>query len=93
MKLLGNPVHPKGLAIAALLLAGCDSVLPQGCASTPRAGFERMAMSRHRYCVENNPCQFVSECHRESEAFCVDAGYAKACGDGDIEGSCGVGVK
>ncbi len=61
--------------------------------ATPKAGFERLAVAHHRACVEGNPCQFVSQCHRESEAFCVDAGYSPTCGNGEVEGSCGVSVK
>lgn len=76
-----------------LLFAACDSCLPEGFRATPKAGFERVAVARHTSCVVNNPCTFVSQCHRDSEAFCLDAGYAKSCGDGEIEGSCGTGVK
>ncbi len=82
------------IALVALLgLAGCDSCLPIGFRATTKAGFERMAVERHRLCVVNNPCQFVSQCHRESEAHCLDAGYPPSCGDGEIEGSCGSGLK
>lgn len=82
------------LAIAALLLlSGCDSCLPASFRATPKAGFERMAAYRHERCVQDNPCQYVSQCHRESEAYCVDAGYAPSCGRMENEGTCGIGVK
>jgi hypothetical protein len=73
-----------------LLLVGC-SEWP----ATPAASFRRSAGAKHRSCVENNHCTFVSQCHRESEALCLDAGYEKSCGDdlGDVEGLCGSGVK
>lgn len=70
-------------------LAACDSCLPVGCRATEKAGFERLAAARHQQCVWNNPCSYTDECHRESEAFCLDAGYSKTCGNGEIEGSCG----
>ena len=75
---------------ALLLLCGCS-----GWDATPAAGFRRMAGARHRSCVENNLCQYVVQCHAESEAFCLDSGYPASCGNdlGDIEGSCGTGLK
>lgn len=83
-----------GWPLAMLLLASsCDSCLPEWFRATPKAGFERMAIERHRLCVVNNPCQFVESCHNESWAYCLDAGYPKTCGDGEIEGSCGSEVK
>lgn len=78
---------------ACLGLMSCDSCLPEGFRATPKAGFERMAVERHRLCVINNSCIHVSQCHRESEAYCLDAGYAKTCGNAEIEGSCGTGVR
>lgn len=81
------------LSLFVLLLSGCDSCLPQSFRATPKAGFERMAVEVHRICVQDNPCYFVSTRHRQSEARCLDAGYAKECGNGELEGSCGVGVK
>lgn len=72
-------------ALAMLLLA-CDPVPPE-------VGFRRIAAARLQSCVANNACQFVSQCHRELEAFCVDAGYPKTCGNGEVEGSCGTGIK
>ena len=72
--------------LALLLLCACEP-------ATPEAGFRRMAAARLQSCVANNPCQFVSQCFRESEAYCVDAGYPESCGRGEVEGSCGTGVK
>ncbi|MEY4933561.1 MAG: hypothetical protein RLZZ403_1881, partial [Pseudomonadota bacterium] len=66
--------------LLALLLSSCDSCLPESWRATPKAGFERMAAERLRVCVQNNPCQFLLQCHAESEAFCLDAGYARECG-------------
>ncbi len=75
------------------LLSSCDSCLPEGFRATPKAGFVRVAGDIHKRCVEDHPCQFVSQCHRESEARCLNAGYEKGCADLDVEGSCGVNVK
>lgn len=77
----------------AVIVCGCDSCLPVSCRATPKAAFEREAIARHTHCVVSNNCQFVSQCHRESEAFCLDAGYPKSCGDGEVEGSCGTEVR
>lgn len=52
-----------------------------------------MAAARLQLCVQNNPCQFLQQCFAESRAYCLDAGYAKECGYGEVEGSCGVNVK
>lgn len=79
----------KRLLVFAMLLSNCDSCLPEGFRSTQKAGFERVAAARHQQCIWNNSCQFVEQCHRESEEFCLDAGYSKTCGNGEIEGSCG----
>lgn len=76
-----------------VLLSGCDSCLPTNFRATHKAGFERMAAERLRVCVQGNPCQFVSQCFRESGAYCVDAGYAKECGRAEPETTCDVGVK
>ncbi len=76
-----------------LLLSSCDSCLPASFRATPKAGFERVAIYMHEQCVANHPCQYVSECHRESEAYCLKNGYPKTCGNGEVEGSCGVNVK
>lgn len=77
----------------AIIICGCDSCLPPSCRATEKAGFERVAAARHQHCVWTNPCSYVEQCHRESEAFCVDAGYSKTCGNGEIEGSCGDHLK
>ncbi len=76
-----------------LAFSSCDSCLPEGFRSTEKAAMSRMIGADHRKCVENNECWFVSQCHRESEARCVAQGYEKSCGDLDIEGSCGTGIK
>lgn len=84
----------KLFAVALLIVSSsCDSCLPEWFRATPKAGFERMAAARHEACVQNNPCTFVSQCHAESEAYCVDAGYPKTCGNAELEGSCGKNVK
>jgi hypothetical protein len=71
------------------LLSSCDSCLPESFRATPKAGFERMAAARLQSCVQNNPCQFLRQCFAESEAYCVDAGYSKTCGQMEEEGTCG----
>ena len=71
---------------ALLLLVACGPV-------PPNVAFERMAAARLQSCVSNNLCQYVRQCFAESEAFCVDAGYRPSCGFGEVEGSCGTGVK
>lgn len=81
------------LALLALLLCGCWGKRLPGWDATDEAGFIRMAIERHRLCVENNSCIFVSACHRESEAYCVENGYPMTCGNGEREGSCGAGIK
>lgn len=73
----------------AVIVCGCDSCLPPSCRATEVAGFRRVAAARHQQCVWDHPCSYVDECHRESEAFCLDAGYPKTCGNGELEGSCG----
>lgn len=75
------------------LLSSCDSCLPKSWRATPKAGFERMAAARLTICVQTNPCTELSRCFAESEAYCLDAGYAKSCGNGEPEGSCGVAVR
>lgn len=84
-----------GSAVFLMFLASCWGACPNcpGWEATPKAGFERMAAARHEMCVQNNPCYFVSQCHRDSEAFCLDAGYPKTCGNAEVEGSCGINVK
>lgn len=79
--------------VAILLFSSCDSCLPESFRATPKAGFERIAIARHRACVVTRPCPEVADCHRESEAFCIDAGYEKSCGNGEVEGSCGAEIK
>jgi len=61
----------------------------------PHIAFQRQAGAKHRACIENNLCQYVMQCHAESEQYCVANGYSPSCGNdfGDIEGSCGTGVK
>lgn len=81
------------LYAVTLMLVGCDSCLPSSCAVPPKRKFEIMAIERHQMCVQDNPCAFVSECHRQSELYCLDAGYSKTCGNGEVEGSCGINVK
>lgn len=76
-----------------LLLSSCDSCLPESFRATEKAGFERMAGERLKFCIQNNPCIFVPQCHRESAAYCLDAGYSATCGNSEPEASCGVGVK
>ncbi len=61
--------------------------------ATPKAGFERMAAARLQLCVQNNRCQFLHQCFEESWAYCLDAGYAKTCGQMEDEGTCGVNVR
>lgn len=78
---------------ALLLLSSCWGTSCPGWDATPKAGFERMAAARLKFCVQNNSCVFVSQCFRESEAYCVDAGYSKTCGQMEPESTCGVGVK
>ncbi len=76
-----------------VLTSSCDSCLPESWRVPAVRKFEVIATARHQACVQNNPCYFVSQCHRESEAFCLDAGYDKTCGNSELEGSCGIGVK
>ncbi len=77
-------------ATAALMFTtACDSCLPEGFRATPKAGFERMAAERLRVCVQGNPCSSIRQCFVESEAYCLDAGYSKTCGQMEPEGSCG----
>ena len=77
------------------LAASCDSCMPEWFRATPKAGFERVAKEKHRHCIATNECfeDIVKQCHDESWARCLDAGYEKSCGDGDIEGSCGSEIK
>ena len=81
-------VSPVRLALLLLALASCDSW------SVPHnVAFERMAAARLKNCVQGSLCQYVSQCHRESEAHCRDAGYRGTCGNGESEGSCGTAVR
>lgn len=73
----------------SFLLCGCWGKNFPGWDATDKAGFERMAAARLQNCVQYNDCIFVPQCHRESEAYCVDAGYAESCGRMEPEGSCG----
>jgi len=77
----------------ASLVSACDSCLPESWRVPPHRKFEIMAAERHRLCVQNNDCTQVSVCHAESEAYCLDAGYPKHCGNAELEGSCGTGLK
>lgn len=77
------------LLLLALAFSSCDSCLPESFRATPKAGFERMAAERLRVCVQNNSCVFLHQCFAESEAYCLDAGYAKTCGQMEPEGTCG----
>ncbi len=78
----------KSVIILLALLSGCE-----GFRATTKAGFERMAAARLKVCVQGNPCQFTHQCFSDSDAYCLDAGYDKACGQMEPEGSCGVEVK
>ena len=78
---------------ACVFVFSCDSCLPDSWQVPAKRKFEVMAIARHQICVQNNPCVFLSSCHRQSEEFCLDAGYSKTCGNGEVEGSCGVNVK
>jgi len=88
-------VHAFLLSFGAgfILFSSCDSCLPEGFRATQKAGFERMAAARLQSCVQNNPCTFLRQCFEESNAYCLDAGYAKECGQMEHEGSCGVAIK
>jgi len=77
------------VVVGTLILSSCDSCLPESFRATPAAGFRRMAAARHQQCVWEHDCSHVKQCHDESEAFCLDAGYPKTCGNAEIEGSCG----
>lgn len=79
--------------IASCVASSCDSCLPASCGVPEKRKFEIQAIALHQACVQNNPCYFVEQCHRQSELYCEDAGYSKTCGNGEIEGSCGVNVK
>lgn len=73
-----------------VLLAGCDC---PGFKATPKAGFERVAAGKLQHCIQNNVCQAAPWCFRQSELFCLDAGYPKTCGQMEPEGSCGSALK
>lgn len=91
-----NIILGSALALAFFsVLSSCWGPCPNnpGWPATKKAGFERMAAARLQSCVQNNPCQFLSQCFEESRQYCLDAGYAKECGQMEHEGSCGVGVK
>ncbi len=78
-------------ALLVLALLGCnkerDWDVPHSVA------FGRMAAARLTLCVQNNPCVHLPQCFMESAAHCLDAGYARECGQMEQESSCGVGVK
>ena len=76
--------------IVIFLLSGCANWAP-----TEKASFRRMAEYRHRMCIQNNECfeGVVRQCHNDSVNYCLDAGMERSCGDGDIEGGCGAGIK
>jgi hypothetical protein len=81
------------LIVILVLVSSCDSCLPEDFRATQKAGFERMAAARHQQCVWDHDCSHVKQCHDESEAFCLDAGYSKTCGNAEIEGSCGAHLR
>lgn len=82
------------LFIAMVSLMSCDSCLPESWRVPPKRKFEIMAIERHQMCVQDNPCgEMTTWCHRQSELYCLDAGYSKTCGNGEVEGSCGINVK
>jgi hypothetical protein len=76
-----------------LLLTSCWGSSCPGWDATPKAGFERMAAARLQSCVQNNPCVFLRQCFAESNAYCLDAGYAITCGQMEPEGTCGAALK
>lgn len=82
---------------AVVLFAGCWGDCPSnpGWPATAKAGFERMAADRLKECVQSHECfeEVQRRCFTDSEAYCVDAGYPKSCGQMEPEGTCGVGVK
>jgi len=73
--------------------AAIDSLLPNSWQVPAKRKFEVMATARHQQCVWNNSCIELARCHRESEQYCLDAGYSKTCGNEEREGSCGENVK
>lgn len=75
-----------------LFLAGCERCAPDWVVPK-KVAFERVAAARLRLCVQGHICQMASWCFRQSEAYCLDAGYSKTCGQMEPEGSCGVNVK
>lgn len=52
-----------------------------------------MAAARLQTCIQNNPCQISHFCFMQSEAFCLDAGMEKSCGEMEDEGTCGDAIK
>lgn len=72
------------VATTLLLIAACAGwVVPPG------IGYRRIAAWEHERCVQDHPCFYVSICHAQSEARCLDAGWPKWCGNGEAEGTCG----
>jgi len=84
----------RALLLIALALSffSCDSCLPESWRSTVPP-FVTGAIARHQSCVQDNPCYFTPQCHLDSEAYCLDAGYPATCGNAEVEGSCGINVK
>ena len=81
-----------GITLEVLVLS-CDSSSCPGWAVPEKRKFEVMAIARHEQCIKdlgfNCTPDTVGACHAASEGHCVDAGYAKTCGNGEREGMCG----
>lgn len=71
------------------LLSSCWGTSCPGWDATPKVSFERMAAARLQQCVQGKPCANIHQCFLDSNAYCLDAGYAKECGQAEVEGSCG----
>lgn len=85
----------RGLVGAGMIaLASCDSCLPPDFRAVPKVGFERMAAAHLQSCISASNCvePLVLACFEASRQRCLDAGWPKECGFGEVEGSCGVDV-